>query len=67
MGGPWTNVTGRSGNRHPRTDPTRADTDNDGVSDAAEVTAGTDPLIPDNGDATLSGVYLAGQFRNNFV
>mgnify|MGYP003313942546 CR=1 FL=1 len=38
-------------------DPTQADTDNDGIDDGAELDAGTDPLLNDtDGDGLLDGV-----------
>ena len=41
------------------TDPTRADTDGDGLEDGAEVAAGTDPLNPDtDGDGLPDGAEV---------
>ena len=43
-----------------RTNPNDSDTDNDGISDGAEVRAGTDPLTPEGGTSSGGGVGGGG-------
>ncbi|PLX72393.1 MAG: hypothetical protein C0615_12075, partial [Desulfuromonas sp.] len=43
------------------TDPTRFDTDVDGIDDDLDAS----PLVPDNGDPVMTGDYLTGQFMDD--